>query len=580
MSATIGRQSPYLSAMAKDWEPHHVHASSPPPDKRTMSTPPTAHTPLPPNHNQPHPLNQAMGWGLSFTDLSVEDRGQVWECSCGWLNNPKNRVCGGPVKNGYPRAYGCGLDLQSATLQKSQKKQHSLEREVIQLKAELDRAKENSTFSKEREEQRREEKEEVNQLIEKLIKQSKFYKNQVSRYGEALDTLKEEVEAREASISVTISDLEDSLQDAREWSSKQDRHVQEQNNRIYEIEERVNRESSRADRAVGEAEKYSKETHEWTGRTLKLWFILNEMKKVGLSQSEWIFDLFEDFEMPNIPRRIREEFLPCSSDQPIAYIEGEEELIERLSEEAHEHAVQSELIPEFITWLATTRTPAYIALSASRIQAAFRGFKHRGIHFKINKEEDYATMERKFHDMERYNRFYTDNSQYDNLLMPSSEFMRNLRQDSRNIVQSRDRVNVLFVNNSPYTKLVRWLKSDGTYQLRPYKIKPWNIWSTGTYVNHRFSVWTVYNDTIIKTMDMRITSSYKWSWMSRQPRQLGVGLRDPSCIDIHKGNIFPNLVQPRLRTLLKDRIDETTAKEQVADWAELDLGDYMSHMFS
>lgn len=69
-------------------------------------------------------------------------------------------------------------------------------------------------------------------------------------------------------------------------------------------------------------EKLIKEKEEWIGRTLKFQYLFNQMKKIGLKQSEDIFDCFEDIEVPEVSIHIRDKFIPTAQTDNIDYEEG------------------------------------------------------------------------------------------------------------------------------------------------------------------------------------------------------------------------------------------------------------------
>ena len=51
---------------------------------------------------------------------------------------------------------------------------------------------------------------------------------------------------------------------------------------------------------------------EWIGRTLKFQFLFKEMEKVGLKQSDLIFESYKDIEIPDyeVPLTLKERFIP------------------------------------------------------------------------------------------------------------------------------------------------------------------------------------------------------------------------------------------------------------------------------
>ena len=50
----------------------------------------------------------------------------------------------------------------------------------------------------------------------------------------------------------------------------------------------------------------------WIGRTLKYQYLFEQMKKIGLQQSEDIFECFEDIEVPEVSIKIKDRFVPTT----------------------------------------------------------------------------------------------------------------------------------------------------------------------------------------------------------------------------------------------------------------------------
>ena len=55
-----------------------------------------------------------------------------------------------------------------------------------------------------------------------------------------------------------------------------------------------------------------KSREEWMGKALKFQYLLKEMERIGLNQSEYILDAYKDIEFPinDIPINIRERYIP------------------------------------------------------------------------------------------------------------------------------------------------------------------------------------------------------------------------------------------------------------------------------
>ncbi len=57
---------------------------------------------------------------------------------------------------------------------------------------------------------------------------------------------------------------------------------------------------------------------DWVGRSLKFHYLFKEIDKIGLKQSEYIFDAYKDIEIPldEIPIYIKEKFIPTILTNP------------------------------------------------------------------------------------------------------------------------------------------------------------------------------------------------------------------------------------------------------------------------
>ena len=439
------------------------------PDRRTY-TKPNRPAPNPPGYIPP----RGLGAGLSpWGDGMGVNHSEIWVCSCGWKNNPRNSVCGGPVPRGMDRVYGCGAPRTSLEDRKNDTE--------IELKKQL----------KELKEKYEEKCEEANYLKVAMPSMRKH----------ALE-------------------LSQQLDSEREKNAKEkDMH--------REVLEKYDTDLSYLHKNV----------EEWTGRTLKLHYILSEMKKVGLSQSEWIFDMFEDFELPEVPISIRDKFIPTTDTNVPEYIENEGEIIESLSLEA-----RSSLGEEFLTFciqriqtsicqnlncqegcVTWEESVNLCNIAATKIQAIYRSFRYRGVSIRSVNTSNYEDLVRcpplygvifpciEGSPFEVHNQYYSDG--IDNVIRI------NRIRDDYGIVDLRERTKILFMNNSPYVKWIRWIKSDGTYG-KPSRIDPYALYSTISYTNHRFCIWTLIDDMIIKTMELRILN------------------RQRKIIDIHYGNVY------------------------------------------
>jgi hypothetical protein len=91
---------------------------------------------------------------------------------------------------------------------------------------------------------------------------------------------------------------------------------------------------------------YSRE--EWIGRTLKFQYLFQQMEKIGLKQSDDIFDTFQDIEVPEVSIDIKDKFVPTAQTDNIDW--SEEEVDEEVSE-WHEPDIIGEEHPWFDTWV-------------------------------------------------------------------------------------------------------------------------------------------------------------------------------------------------------------------------------------
>jgi len=79
-----------------------------------------------------------------------------------------------------------------------------------------------------------------------------------------------------------------------------------------------------------------KSEKEWTGRTLKLKFILDEIKKIGALPEDhkaWVDPMVEDIEIPEVSINIKDEFVPTAQTDNIDWVDTEEEDEEEEEEE-------------------------------------------------------------------------------------------------------------------------------------------------------------------------------------------------------------------------------------------------------
>ena len=71
-----------------------------------------------------------------------------------------------------------------------------------------------------------------------------------------------------------------------------------------------------------------KSREDWIGRSLKLNYLLQEMEKIGLQQSEYILDTFKDINIPfdEIPIHLKERYIPTILTNIVELESPEDEL--------------------------------------------------------------------------------------------------------------------------------------------------------------------------------------------------------------------------------------------------------------
>lgn len=67
---------------------------------------------------------------------------------------------------------------------------------------------------------------------------------------------------------------------------------------------------------------------EWIGKSLKFHYLLKEIDKIGLQQSEYILDAYKDIDMPldEIPIHIRDKYIPTMLTNMVELESSDEEL--------------------------------------------------------------------------------------------------------------------------------------------------------------------------------------------------------------------------------------------------------------
>tara|TARA_Y100000389_G_scaffold145714_2_gene144302 strand:- start:2721 stop:3818 length:1098 start_codon:yes stop_codon:yes gene_type:complete len=132
----------------------------------------------------------------------------------------------------------------------------------------------------------------------------------------------------EFTVSHEVSTLRDELEEThkayRNDILSYEKHIHCQSTHIKDLEEIVNKRTSEItelERTMSLAQwhrqhmenlklELEKENEKWIGVTLKFQYLFEQMDKIGLKQSEDIFDCFRDIKVPGVCVHIREKYVP------------------------------------------------------------------------------------------------------------------------------------------------------------------------------------------------------------------------------------------------------------------------------
>jgi len=144
--------------------------------------------------------------------------------------------------------------------------------------------------------------------------------------------------------STEISTLRDELKEThkayRNDILSYQKHIHSQSTHIKDLEEMVNKRTSEItalERTLGLAQwhrqhmenlklELEKENEKWIGATLKFQYLFEQMDKIGLKQSEDIFDCFRDIKVPGVCVHIREKYVPTELTNAFSDDEDDDDL--------------------------------------------------------------------------------------------------------------------------------------------------------------------------------------------------------------------------------------------------------------
>lgn len=132
-------------------------------------------------------------------------------------------------------------------------------------------------------------------LLEELDEIHQKYKNE---YEEKMNILREEIKGTHQVYRMKIYKLETELEDKNNNLSLADHLL----NELIADNQSLKLKLSLLIRS----------REDWIGRSLKFHYLFEEMNKIGLKQSDDIFEAYKDIEMPinEIPIQIRERYIP------------------------------------------------------------------------------------------------------------------------------------------------------------------------------------------------------------------------------------------------------------------------------
>ena len=142
-------------------------------------------------------------------------------------------------------------------------------------------------------------KHENDMLLEELDEIHKKYKNEYkNEYEEKMNILREEIKVTHQVYRMKIYKLETELED-------KEHNLRITDNRLNDFID--DNKSLKLKLAL-----LIRSREDWIGRSLKFHYLFEEMNKIGLKQSDDIFEAYKDIEMPinEIPIQIRERYIP------------------------------------------------------------------------------------------------------------------------------------------------------------------------------------------------------------------------------------------------------------------------------
>ena len=297
---------------------------------------------------------------------------------------------------------------------------------------------------------------------EVIAEQESSLENERDKIAELEMTLKENVQK--------WSDEKKRLQDRIVFDTEEIDRKDETIDAEREAMEQLRESKSVLERHLNDAEN---RTEGWVGRTLKLKFLLDEIKKLGIlpeDHAEWVIPMVEDIDIPEVSHVLRKRFLPSHEDAHMEFASEEEEteIYERLSRAAAEHsAILGENPEENIAACLT-------------IQRIFRGFSSRKI-----------------------------------LSFTCHPLSHQIYYGESSAMSTRERRGIRFINTGGNIVNIRWVKGHGAFgnpiNIEPSRFGEDNLLGTSisTYMGHWFVVTTErLVDRLVKRQYIRIPFNF------------------------------------------------------------------------
>jgi len=214
----------------------------------------------------------------------------------------------------------------------------------------------------------------------------------------------------------------------------------------------------------------------WIGCTLGLKFIFDEVKKIGAlpkDHAEWIYPMVDSIEIPDVPVRIRNMFLPSHEDAHMEHVDDEDEM-DLINEWSREAAVFSDQLGEHLIELITQHGPSTIKLFIT-IQKFARGFLSRRDN-SVEKVVSAILIQKIYRGYrERGMRYYETVGE----ARPYRRYRRVCKKSIR------------FINTGPVTYNYAWIRRDGVLcdhiEIGGKTLEGKNI---STYVSHCFAIYS------------------------------------------------------------------------------------------